>query len=234
MNAFKTFIDALKKMFSFLISDARTDPRKTIQMEKAELQRALNLFNEKLTAHAVSIERMLRQLDKLTEEEKQKNKEISALLESGNRTDAGVLALELQTIKDRADSISNDLRSSETLFKQSMSARDQMVRKAKDKFDDLSRKLSETEMLESQAEFQEMMSEYNASSKRPMAVLTELEATLDNRARQAKGRVEVSSDSFLEPETTGAAMEQEILMERALEQFEKDQNQNTTEREKEN
>ena len=80
----------------------------------------------------------------------------AANLKVGNRNAAGQYALQLKTVKEQLEENRKQLEAAETTYKKLVKSRDVTVRDAQDKIEKLKRMMTETEMLEAQAELQEM------------------------------------------------------------------------------
>ena len=80
----------------------------------------------------------------------------AANLKVGNRNAAGQYALQLKTVKEQLEENRKQLESAEETYKKLVKSRDVTVRDAQDKIEKLKRMMTETEMLEAQAELQEM------------------------------------------------------------------------------
>jgi phage shock protein A len=93
------------------------------------------------------------------------------------------------------------------------------VREARAKIETLKRMLSETEMMEAQAELQEMASGMISSIGGSGDTLSRVEEYLNERRDQAAGRARVAASSIDTTEVEMAEAEQEALADAALNEF---------------
>ncbi len=135
----------------------------------------------------------MRQVKSLEQKEKELTAKIAANLKAGNRAVAGQMALELQTVKGQLEENREQLVTADETFKKLVKSRDVAVQEARGKIEKLKRMLSETEMLEAQAELQEMaagmISEIGGSGD----TLNRVEEYLSERRDKAAGRACVAS-----------------------------------------
>ncbi|MBZ0089072.1 MAG: PspA/IM30 family protein, partial [Thermoanaerobaculia bacterium] len=152
MNVFRGFLSL------FVTGLEKANPKALIEAEKENLRAQIARFNENLAQHAGFCERLMRQIKQLEAQEKELVAKAAANLKVGNRDAAGQYALQLQTVKAQLEENRGQLVEAEKTYQNLLTARDVTVREAKAKIQKLERMLSETEMLEAQAELQEMAS----------------------------------------------------------------------------
>jgi len=130
------------------------------------------------------------------------------------------MALELQTVKSQLEENREQLVVADETFKKLVKSRDVAVQEARGKIEKLKRMLSETEMLEAQAELQEMaagmISEIGGSGD----TLNRVEEYLSERRDKAAGRARVASTGIDIQEVELKEAEQAALAEQALAEFE--------------
>jgi len=149
----------IKGFFSLFISGLeRENPRALIEAEKENLREQIARFNDNLATHAGFAERLMRQVKSLERRERGLAGNAAANLEAGNRGVAGQYALQLRTVKGQLEENRQQLEAAEETYKKLVKSRDVAVKEARAKIESLKRMLSETEMLEAQAELQEMAS----------------------------------------------------------------------------
>ena len=130
-------------------------------------------FNDNLATHAGFAERLMRQVKKLEKQDTQLTAKAAANLKAGNRAVAGQYALQLKTVKEQLEENRQQFEAAESTYKKLIKSRDVAVKEARAKIETLKRMLSETEMLEAQAELQEMasgmISTFSWASTEPLA-----------------------------------------------------------------
>lgn len=203
----------------FVTGLEKANPKALIEAEKENLRAQIARFNENLAQHAGFCERLMRQIKQLEAQEKELVAKAAANLKVGNRDAAGQYALQLQTVKAQLEENRTQLVEAEKTYQNLISARDVTVREAKAKIQKLERMLSETEMLEAQAELQEMASGMISSIGGSGDTLNRVEEYLNERRDQAAGRARVASGSIDMGDVQVKAEEQKALADQALAEF---------------
>lgn len=218
---FKRIVTLFKGFLSLFISGIeKTNPQLLIEAEKENLRKQLARFNDNLATHAGFVERLMRQIKALEQQEKTLLAKTSAHLKAGNRAVAGQLAMELQTVKSQLEENRGQLVAAEDTFKKLMKTRDVSVKEAQAKIEKLKRMISETEMLEAQAELQEMAAGMVTEIGGAGDTLNRVEEYLSERRDKAAGRARVASSTIDIQEVEVKEAEQAALGEQALAEFE--------------
>ena len=217
---FKRIGNLLRGFLSLFISGLeRENPRALIEAEKENLRRQIARFNDNLANHAAFVERLMRQVKNLEAQEKDNAAKAAANLKVGNRAAAGQYALQLKTVKEQLEENRTQLVSAEETFKKLVKSRDVAVKEATEKIESLKRLMTETEMLEAQAELQEMakgmISEIGGSGD----TLARVDEYLKERRDKAAGRARVASTSIDTSKVELLQAEQEALADQALAEF---------------
>ena len=213
-NLFRGFIGL------FVSSVERQNPQALIEVEKENLRTQIARFNDNLATHAGFIERLMRQVKNLEQKEKELTAKVAAHIKAGNRAVAGQIALELQTVKDQLEENRQQIVAAEETFKKLIKSRDVAVQEARAKIEKLSRLISETEMMEAQAELQTMASGMIDSIGGSGDTLNRVEEYLNERRDKAAGRARVASSSIDVKDVELKEAEQAALGEQALREFE--------------
>jgi phage shock protein A len=218
---FKRISTLLRGFLSLFISGIeKQNPRALIEAEKENLRKQIANFNDNLATNAGFIERLMRQIKNLEQKEKELTARTAANLKAGNRSIAGQIALELETIKGQLEENRQQLISAEETYKKLVKTRDVAVNEAKAKIEKLKRLISETEMMEAQAEIQEMakgvISEIGGSGD----TLARVEEYLNERRDKAAGRARVAAGNIDISDVEMKEAEQAALAEQALADFE--------------
>ena len=143
----------------------------------------------------------------------------AANLKVGNRNAAGQYALQLKTVKEQLDENRKQLEAAEATYKKLVQARDVSVRDAQDKIEKLKRMMTETEMLEAQAELQEMATGMVSSIGGSGDTLNRVEEYLTERRDKAAGRARVAASTIDTSKVELMEAEQQALADAALTEF---------------
>ncbi len=197
----------------------KANPKALIEAEKENLRQQIGRFNENLANHAGFVERLMRQVKKLEAQERELAAKAAANLKVGNRGAAGQYALQLKTVKEQLEENRGQLEAADSTFKKLVKSRDVSVREAKAKIESLKRMLTETEMLEAQAELQEMASGMISEIGGSGDTLGRVEEYLSERRDKAAGRARVASTTIDTSEVELKEAEQAALADQALSEF---------------
>lgn len=204
----------------FITGLEKQNPRALIEVEKENLRAQIAKFNDNLATHAGFVERLIRQIKDLEAKEKELTAKITANVKVGNRAVAGQMALELQTVKSQLEENRQQMNTAEETYKKLVKSRDVAVQDAQTKIEKLKRLLSETEMLEAQAELQEMATGMISSIGGSGDTLNRVEEYLNERHDKAAGRSRVASSSIDMKGVELKEAEQGALADQALAEFE--------------
>jgi phage shock protein A len=212
-NLFKGFLSL------FISGLEKQNPRALIEAEKENLRKQIARFNESLATHAGFCERLMRQIKNLESMERDLSAKAAANLKVGNRAAAGQYALQLKTVKEQLEENRGQLKAAEDTFKKLVKSRDVAVTEAQAKIESLKRMLSETEMLEAQAELQEMAQGMISSIGGSGDTVARVEEYLTERRDKAAGRARVASSSIDSSKVELMEAEQQALADQALTEF---------------
>ena len=218
---FNRIAKLFKGFLSLFISGIeKANPRALIEAEKENLRSQIARFNDSLATHAGFVERLMRQVKSLEQQEKDLTARIAANIKAGNRAVAGQMALELQTVKTQLEENRKQLEISEDTYKKLLKTRDVAIQDAQAKIEKLKRLLTETEMMEAQAELQQMatgmISEIGGSGD----TINRVEEYLQDRRDKAAGKARVAADQISIKDVELKESEQTALAEQALTEFE--------------
>lgn len=203
----------------FISGIERQNPRALIEVEKENLRRQIARYNENLAVQAGFTERLLRQVKNLEVQERDLAAKAAANLKVGNRNAAAQYALQLKTVKEQLEENRGQLTTAEETFKKLVQARDVAVRDAQGKIEELKRLLTETEMLEAQAELQEMATGMISSIGSSGDTMNRVEEYLTERRDKAAGRTRVAASTIDTSKVELLEAEQQALAEQALTEF---------------
>lgn len=212
-NLFRGFLSL------FVSGLEKANPRALIEAEKENLRQQIARFNDNLANHAGFVERLLRQVKSLETQERELAAKAAAHLKAGNRESAAQYALQLRTVKEQLEENRQQLEAAETTYQKLVKTRDVAVQEAQAKIESLKRMLTETEMMEAQAELQEMATGMISSIGGSGDTISRVEEYLTERRDKAAGRARVAASSI---DTTGIEVkeaEQQALADQALVEF---------------
>jgi phage shock protein A len=221
VDMWKRLRNLIRGFFGLFISNVeRQNPQALIEVEKENLRTQIGRFNDSLTSHAGFIERLMRQVKGLEQREKELTAKIAANIKAGNRAVAGQMALELQTVKGQLEENRGQMEAAEETYKKLVKSRDVSVQEAKAKIEKLNRLITETEMMEAQAELQEMATGLIGSIGGTGDTLNRVEEYLNERRDKAAGKARVAASSVDIRDVELKESEQTALAEQALREFE--------------
>jgi phage shock protein A len=203
----------------FISGLEKANPRALIEAEKENLRQQIARFNDNLANHAAFVERLLRQVKTLEAQEREYSAKAAAHLKAGNRATAGHYALQLRTVKEQLEENRGQLQAADDTYKKLVKTRDVAVRDAQDKIEGLKRLLTETEMMEAQAELQEMAQGMIMSIGGSGDTIARVEEYLTERRDRAAGKARVAASSIDTAEVELKEAEQEALADQALTEF---------------
>ena len=212
-NLFKGFLSL------FVSGLERQNPKALIEAEKENLRVQIGRFNENLANHAGFDERLLRQVKNLEAQERDLAAKAAANLKVGNRNAAGQYALQLKTVKEQLEENRKQLEAAETTYKKLVKSRDISLRDAQEKIEKLKRMMTETEMLEAQAQLQEMATGMVTSIGGSGDTLNRVEEYLTERRDKAAGKARVAASSIDTGKVELLEAEQQALADAALTEF---------------
>ncbi len=204
----------------FVSGIEKANPEALIEAEKENLRKQISQFNDSLASHAGFVERLIRQIRELERKEKELTARIGANIKAGNRAVAGQMAMELQTVKGQLAENQGQMTAAEETYRKLIKTRDVAVKEAHAKIEKLKRLLSETKMMEAQAELQEMAQGMIGQIGGGGDTLNRVEEYLNERRDKAAGRARVASDGVDISEYELKEGEQAALAEQALSEFE--------------
>ena len=203
----------------FISGIERANPQALIEAEKENLRGQIARFNDNLSNHAGFIERLMRQVKNLEAQEREMASKAAAHLKAGNRAAAGQYALQLRTVKEQLEENRQQLEAAEETYQKLVKTRDVAVTEARAKIDSLKRMISETELMEAQAELQEMAQGMISSIGGTGDTISRVEEYLTERRDKAAGRARVASSSIDISEVQLKGAEQQAMADQALSEF---------------
>lgn len=217
---FRRLSNLFKGFLSLFVSGLeRANPRALIEAEKENLRLQIGRFNESLASHAAFVERLMRQTKNQEKQEQELASKTAAHLKLGHREIAGQYALQLKELRAQLEENRGQLEAAEITYKKLVKARDVSVREAQHKIEALKRMITEAEMLEAQAELQEMAQGMITSIGGSGDTLARVEEYMTERRDLAAGRARVASSSIDTSQVELKEAEQAALGDQALAEF---------------
>src|ERR1044072_784778 len=127
-----------------------------LEVEKENLREQIANYNQGLAAHAGLCERLMTQVRKLEQEERDLRAKTAANLRAGNNEIAGQQALRLQTVQREVAENRAQLAHAGTTYKELLRARDVSIKAAQAKIDALGNSLDELQIRRATAELNEI------------------------------------------------------------------------------
>ncbi len=188
-------------------------------MEKENLRKQIARYNDGLASHAGLCERLMTQVKKLENEERDLRSRASANLKAGNRDLAGQYALRLQTVTRELEENRTQATQAEQTYKSLVTARDVAIKAAKDKIESLRQSLDDLKVKKAMAELTEMASGMVSKIGGSGDTLDRLHSMVEEDREKAAGRVRVARDSFNTADIQLKESEQKALADQALADF---------------
>jgi len=210
----------IRGFFSLFVSGLeRQNPEALLEVEKENLRRQIGNYNQGLSAHAGLSERLMTQIRKLEQEERELRAKAGANLRAGNREAAGNYALRLQTVDRELTENRGQLQQAETTYKELVRARDVAIKQAEAKIQALKASLSDLQIKKATAELTEMASGMITSIGGSGDTLDRLQKMVEEERELAAGRARVARDTLNTSDLAVKEDEQKALAEMALADF---------------
>jgi phage shock protein A len=217
---FKRISNLIRGFFGRLISGVeKQNPEALLEVEKENLRKQIANYNQGLAAHAGLCERLMSQVRKLEEEEKQFRARTTAHLRAGNKAAAGQYAVRLQGVTAQLQENRTQLEQAETTYQELIKARDVSIKAAQVKIEQLKHGLDDLKVKRATAELAEMASGMITTIGGSGDTLNRLHEMVEEERQKAAGRARVAKDSLSTADIALQEGEQEALAEQALADF---------------
>jgi phage shock protein A len=217
---FKRLANIFRGFFGLFVSGMeRRNPEALLEVEKENLRKQIANYNEGLAAHAGLCERLMTQIRKLEQEERELRAKAAANLRAGNRDAAGNYALRLQTVQRELAENRAQLEQAETTYKELIKARDVSVKAAQAKIEALKSSLDDLKIKKATAELTEMASGMITSIGGSGDTLDRLHKMVEEERSVAAGRARIARDSLNTTDFLMKDEEQKALADQALADF---------------
>jgi phage shock protein A len=212
-NLFRGFLSL------FIGSVERQNPEALLEVEKENIRRQIANYNQGLAAHAGLCERLMSQVKRLEQEERELRAKTTANLRAGNRDLASQQALRLQTVQRELAENRTQLESAEGTYKELLRARDVSVKAAQAKIESLKTSLNDLKIKRATAELNEMASGMISQIGGSGDTLSRLHEMLEEEREKAAGRARVARDTLHATDFEVQEHEQKALADQALADF---------------
>lgn len=217
---FRRLGNLIRGFFSLFISGIeRQNPEALLELETQNLREQIGKYNQGLSAHAGLSERLMTQIKKHEQEERELRAKAAANLRAGNREAAGNYALRLQTVQAELVENRAQLVQAETTYKELIRARDVSIKAAEAKIASLKSSLGDLKIKKATAELTEMASGMITSIGGSGDTLDRLHKMVEEEREIAAGRARVARDSLNTQDFAIKEDEQQALAEMALADF---------------
>ncbi|HXH40901.1 MAG TPA: hypothetical protein VNN08_19905 [Thermoanaerobaculia bacterium] len=193
----------------------RQNPEALLELEKENIRKQIANYNQGLAAHAALCERLMTQVKRLEQEERELRTKTAANLRAGNHDLASQQALRLQTVQRELLENSVQLESAEGTYKELLRTRDVAVKAAPAKIEALKDSIDDLKIKRATAELSEMASQIGGSGD----TLNRLTGMVEEEREKAAGRARVARDSLHSSDYEMQEQEQKALADQALADF---------------
>src|SRR5882757_5781434 len=197
----------------------RQNPEALLEVEKENLRRQIANYNQGLAAHAGLCERLMTQVKRLEQEERELRAKTAANLRAGNHDLASQQALRLQTVQRELEENRNQLESAEATYKELLRTRDVAVKAAQAKIEALKTSIDDLKIKRATAELTEMASGMISQIGGSGDTLNRLHGMVEEEREKASGRARVARDSLHTSDFDMQENEQKALADQALADF---------------
>ncbi len=217
---FSRMMNLLRGFMGLFISGMeKKNPEALLELEKENLREQVAKYNQGLASHAGLCERLMAQVKKLENEERELRAKTGAHLRAGNRDAAGQYAMRLQTVQRELGENRTQLEQAESTYQNLLKARDVAINAARAKIENLKASITDMKMKQAMAELHEMSAGMVSSIGGPGDTLDRLTEMVNEERDKAAGRARVAKDSIDFSGIQIKEAEQKALAEQALADF---------------
>ncbi len=212
-NLFRGFIGL------FIGGLEKRNPEALLEVEKENLRKQIAQYNQGLASHAGLCERLIAQVKRLENDERELRAKAGMQLRAGNRDAAGQYALRLQTVQRELSENRTQVEGAEATYQELLRARDVSIKQAQKKIEDLKFALSDLKIKQATAELNEMASGMISTIGGSGDTLDRLHSMVSEEREKASGRARVAKDSLDLSGVQIKETEQKAFEEQALADF---------------
>lgn len=216
----KRMSNLVRGFFSLFISGIeRENPEALLEVEKENLRKQIAEYNQGLAAHAGLCERLVSQIKRQEQEERELSARTMANLKAGNQGSAGEYALRLQHLRRDLDENRAQAKSAESTYQELLRAREFAVKAAHQKIEALKFAIDDMKIKRATAELTEMAGGLISQVGAGGDTLNRLQEIVRTEQEKAAGRARVARDSMSMPDLAMKDAEQKALASQALAEF---------------
>jgi phage shock protein A len=212
-NLFKGFLSL------FISGIEKRNPEALLEVEKENLRKQIAQYNQGLASHAGLCERLISQVKKLENEERDLRAKTTANLRAGNRDVAAQYAMRLQTVSRELEENRTQAKQAEETYQNLMKSRDVAISAAKAKMESLKGAIEDMKMKKAMAEMTEMASGMISEIGGAGDTLNRLHEMVEDERNKAAGRARIARDSMDMSQVNVKEAEQKALADMALADF---------------
>ncbi len=203
----------------FISGFERQNPEALLELEKQNIRKQIANYNQGLAAHAGLCERLMTQVKRQEQEERELRAKTAANLRAGNRDLASQQALRLQTVQRELAENRAQLDAGEVTYKELLRTRDVAVKAALAKIEALKNSIDDLKIKRATAELSEMASGMISQIGGSGDTLNRLHGMVEEEREKAAGRARVARDSLHSADFAMLEQEQKALADQALADF---------------
>lgn len=217
---FARLSNLVRGFLSLFIKDLeRKNPEALLELEQENLRKQIASYNQGLATHAGLAERLMAQVRKLENDEREFRAKTTAHLRAGNKEAAGQYALRLQTVTRELEENRRQLEQAEETYKNLVKARDVAINAARAKIESLKGAINDMRMKKAMADMTEMASGMISEIGGSGDTLNRLHEMVEEERTKAAGRARVARDALDMNEINVKEAEMTALADQALADF---------------
>jgi phage shock protein A len=203
----------------FISGIERENPEALLESEKENLRKRISEYNQGLAGHAALCERLVSQIKRQKQEERDLSAKTMAHLKSANQDAAAQYALRLQNLRQELDENRAQAKSAEATYQELLRAREYAVKAAQEKIEALKYAIDDMRIKKATAELTEMAGGLIGQLGGSGDTLNRLHEIVRTEQEKAAGRARVARDSMNMPDLALKEAEQKALAQQALAEF---------------
>ena len=203
----------------FISGMERDNPEALLEVEKENLRKQISNYNQGLAGHAALCERLMSQIKRQEQEERELSAKTMAHLKSANQEAAAQYALRLQNLRHDLEENRAQAKAAEATYQELLRAREYAVKAAQEKIEALKYAIDDMRIKKATAELTEMASGMVGQLGGSGDTLNRLQEIVRTEQEKAAGRARVARDSMNMPDIAMKEAEQKALANQALAEF---------------
>jgi phage shock protein A len=217
---FKRMSNLVRGFLGLFISGIeRQNPEALLEVEKENVRKQIAEYNQGLAAHAGLCERLMSQIKRQEQEERELAAKTMANLKAGNQDAAGDYALRLQNLRRDLEDNRAQAKAAEATYQELLRAREFAVKAAHQKIEALKFAIDDMKIKKATAELTEMAGGLISQIGSSGDTLNRLQEIVRTEQEKAAGRARVARDSMNMPDLALKEAEQKALASQALAEF---------------